>query len=64
VCGFVEIHTQEIQKLNLKLTVNFLKLMEKVLYAAVDMATGMHDANATEQLDHIAYLCGFSEGHW
>jgi len=40
----VEIHTQEIQKLNLKSTINFFKLMGKVLYAAVDMATGMHDA--------------------
>jgi len=51
VCGFVEIHTQEIQKL--KSTVNFIKLMGKVLYAAVDMGTGMHDANATEQRDRM-----------
>jgi len=39
--------------------------MGKVLCAASDM-TGMHDANAIEQLGCIAYLCGFAfcEGHW
>jgi len=60
----VKIHTQEIQELNLKSTVNFLKLMEKVICAAADMVTSMRDANATEQLDRIAYLCGLREGHW
>jgi len=29
----------------------FLKLTGKVLCAAADVATGMHDANAIEQLD-------------
>jgi len=60
----VEIHTQEIQELNLKSTVNFLKLMGKVLCAAANMATDMNDANTTEQSGRIAYPCGFSEGHW
>jgi len=44
----MEIHIQEIQELNLKSTINFLKLMGKVLCAAAEMITGMHDANAIE----------------
>jgi len=66
----VEIYTQEIQKMNLKSTINLLKFIvlvlfwycSKVLY--VDMAMDMHDANGTEQLGHVAYPCEFSERHW
>jgi len=50
--------------LNLKSTVNLFKLMGKVLYATADIAMGMHNANATEQIGRIAYPYGFSEEHW
>jgi len=43
----MEIYTQETQKMNLKSTVSFLKLIGKISWPATDMATGMHVANAT-----------------
>jgi len=50
----VEIHTQEIQELNLKSIVNFLKLEENVR----GFWCGYRHAwrNATKQLDRIAYV--------
>jgi len=48
----MEIHTQEIQELNLKSTVNFLKFIRKVLCAAADIATAMHEVNASEELGY------------
>jgi len=57
----VEIHTLEIQELNLKSTVNFLKLIRKMLCAAADIAPAIHDVIATEELGYrILYPCGFS----
>jgi len=51
-------------RIEFKINCQFLKLMGKVLYAAANMATGMNDANTTEQSGRIAYPCGFSEEHW
>jgi len=56
----MKIYIQEIQELNLKSTVNFLKLMVKNMHGC------RHDyghANAIEQLGRIAYPCGFNERH-
>jgi len=56
----VEIEILEIQELNLKSTVNFLKLIRKVLCALTDTATAIRDVNTTEEFDYrILCPCEF-----